>query len=102
MHERLKAERLKSGLSQQEFGLIGGVSRSAQINYEKGERVPDAVYFAKINKKLNCDINYIILGEYATGLPKEETDLIEKYRAVNQHLKRAVNAVLDSDITKEK
>ena len=37
--QRLKEERERLGLNQTDFGLIGGVKKLAQLNYEKDERV---------------------------------------------------------------
>jgi len=37
---RLKEERKRLGLSQQELGSIGGVEANAQGKYENGERIP--------------------------------------------------------------
>lgn len=98
LHERLRDERDKVGLNQAAFAAVGGVGRSAQINYEKGERVPDAVYLASI-AKIGCDIQYIILGKPSTtALTNDEEVLLEKFRNADLQLKAAAMAVLDSKI----
>lgn len=97
-HERLRNERDKVGLNQAAFAAVGGVSRSAQINYEKGERVPDAIYLESISK-IGCDIQYIILGNPSiAAVTDDEVALLEKFRSADLQLKAAVMAVLDSKI----
>lgn len=44
--ERLRAERERLGLGQQELAEMCGVTMRSQRNYEKGERQPDADYLA--------------------------------------------------------
>lgn len=62
MRDRLKAERERLGLSQEEFGLIGGVKKLAQLNYEKGKRSPTGEYFDCLRLNKNIDVHYILSG----------------------------------------
>lgn len=79
---RLKAERRRLGLNQDEFGAIGGVARNAQSNYENGIRTPDAAYLAAV-ANAGVDLLYILTGT-RTELPRElsprEAVLVEHYR----------------------
>ena len=43
---RLREERERLGFSQEAFGVLGGVQKRAQINYEKGERIAQLVIIA--------------------------------------------------------
>ncbi len=61
---RLREEREKLGMSQTDFGEVGGVRKLAQIKYEKGERTPDADYLARI-ATAGADVLYILTGEKA-------------------------------------
>lgn len=61
---RLRAERIRLGYTQEEFGALGGVRKQAQIKYEKGDRKPDAKYFAGIAAK-GADVAFILTGETA-------------------------------------
>ena len=45
---RLRAERERLGLTQDEFARIGGVQKLAQHNYEKGERIPSVEYLSAV------------------------------------------------------
>ncbi|MFY4004711.1 helix-turn-helix domain-containing protein [Achromobacter denitrificans] len=61
MFERLREERERLGLNQTEFGLLGGVQKRSQINYESGERVPDATYLAAMAQG-GVDVMYVLTG----------------------------------------
>lgn len=78
--DRLKNERNRLNLSQEEFGLLCGVKKLAQFNYEKGERKPDSDYFEKAIK-IGVDINYLFTGVYsAISLSAEEQMFLDKLR----------------------
>lgn len=64
--DRLRMERERLGLTQDEFGDFGGVKRNAQKNYENGSRSPDAVYLAAI-AKIGVDVSFLLTGEPRTG-----------------------------------
>jgi transcriptional regulator with XRE-family HTH domain len=59
---RIKEERLRLGIKQLELAEFVDISRHSQANYEKGERVPDALYLEKI-LELGFDSYYIISGQ---------------------------------------
>ncbi|WP_140921061.1 helix-turn-helix domain-containing protein [Limnobaculum xujianqingii] len=58
---RLKEERSRMGLTQDDFAALGGVKRGAQVNYEKDERAPDANYLSSIANN-GVDVQYILIG----------------------------------------
>lgn len=58
---RLRAERERLSFSQEAFANKGGVHRRTQVNYESGERNPDAAYLAAI-AGLGVDITYVVTG----------------------------------------
>jgi transcriptional regulator with XRE-family HTH domain len=59
--QRLAEERARLGLTQAEVADFAGVTRRTQINYESGERAPDAAYFKTLEKK-GVDALYVIAG----------------------------------------
>lgn len=80
--DRLREERVRLGLSQIEFGEIGGVKKLAQINYEKGERNPDSAYLAAI-ATAGADVLYVLTGQRQEALPAADPSeqlLLENYR----------------------
>ena len=60
--ERLKEERLRMGVTQDQMAEIGGVAKRTYCNYEAGERVPDAAYLSGIGKE-GADLVYILTGK---------------------------------------
>ena len=60
--QRLRSERVRLGLTQEELGAHGGVRKLAQMNYELGKRSPDACYLAGAHLA-GVDINYVVTGK---------------------------------------
>lgn len=110
---RLRAERERLKLKQEEFAEQMGVSRTSQSNYERGERSPDLDYLAKA-ATLGVDALYVITGNRsrATPLPAapaydggairgeslssvltaEESALVDNFRHASQEGRRALAA----------
>lgn len=59
--ERLRQERQRLVLSQEELGALGGVRKQAQLNYEKGERAPDTTYLLAV-AEAGVDVGYVLTG----------------------------------------
>jgi len=59
--ERLKQARTRLGMSQEEFGAVGGVKKVAQSNYETGKRFPDSQYLARL-AEAGVDIQFVVSG----------------------------------------
>ncbi|CAN2976044.1 MULTISPECIES: helix-turn-helix domain-containing protein [Pseudomonas] len=62
--ERLREERERLGLSQQQLADLCGVTMRSQRNYEKNERQPDASYLEAFARSAG-DVLYIITGKYS-------------------------------------
>lgn len=97
MNERILEERKRLGFNQTEFAKFGGVQISAQGNYEKGLRVPDANYLAGISEA-GADIFYILQGNRSDSfLTTEERFLLEKFRTSPSSTQNSIWALLLSD-----
>ena len=59
---RLRQERERLGLNQQELALVGGVTRKTQYSYEAGVRQPDTAYLARVAAR-GVDIAWVVKGE---------------------------------------
>uniref|UniRef100_A0A7C1WUF6 Helix-turn-helix domain-containing protein n=1 Tax=Pseudomonas graminis TaxID=158627 RepID=A0A7C1WUF6_9PSED len=96
---RLKEERKRLGLSQQDFGSIGGVEANAQGKYESGERIPRSDYLAALGKK-GIDVMYVLSGErtpIATDtLNEAERAVITHYRALSEDDREAISQLATS------
>lgn len=83
--ERLREERKKLGLTQQEFASLGGIATNAQAHYEAGERQPKAGYLIGIAAS-GVDILYVLLGTRTptpeASLSVEEARIIQQYRSL--------------------
>ena len=95
--ERLKAERERLGLSQEAFGLVGGVQKRAQIHYEKGERNPDSAYLAAI-AGIGADVLYILTGdrdmEPPPAMSADEQVMLQYYREAAPAVRKAALGAL--------
>lgn len=56
--KRLKEERERLGFTQGKFAELCGVGRTAQFNYERGERHPGSLYLDAA-EKLGVDLHYV-------------------------------------------
>lgn len=85
--ERLRAERDRLGLSQEDFGRAGGVNRNSQANYEKGIRTPDAAYLAAV-AAAGVDVLYVLTGQRTPsreeGLSVKEEKVLQNFRSLSE------------------
>ncbi|QRQ89129.1 helix-turn-helix transcriptional regulator [Cupriavidus oxalaticus] len=93
--ERLKAERLRLGLTQAEFGEALGVAKNVQSRYERGDRSPDPVYLAAIARS-GVDVLYVLTGK---RLPENAISLDAARVAAGQAYKAA--QALGNDLSVE-
>lgn len=99
--KRLTQIREQAGYSVEEFGVLGGVGKATQYNYEKGTRKPDIEYLERL-ATLGYDILYIVTGKASdSSLNPNEAQLIELYRQTSLPIKQAVMRVLGSDLNED-
>lgn len=87
--ERLRAERERLGLGQQEMAEKCGVTMRSQRNYEKGERQPDAAYLAAFTA-IGGDVLYLLTGS------GDQNVTTKSYAALTQHMTENANPVTHS------
>jgi transcriptional regulator with XRE-family HTH domain len=96
---RLHEERLRLGLNQTDFGAIGGVTKATQINYEKGERSPDANYLLAVTAR-GVDLMYVLTGvrgeHTERPLTADQAVLLDRYAQVSDEGKAALRMVLEA------
>ncbi len=82
---RLRQERERLGLSQKNFGEIGGVEANAQGKYESGGRAPKADYLSRVAER-GVDVLYVLTGTptpiQLDNLSLLEEKILENYRAM--------------------
>lgn len=93
--DRLKEERKRLGLNQDEFAALGGVKKGAQFNYENGSRSPDSDYLTAV-AAAGVDVLYLLTGEHASStLPADEHELLNGYRKLDIRSKARILGVVE-------
>lgn len=94
---RLREERDRLQLSQQELADACGVTMRSQRNYEKDERLPDAAYLAALTQ-VGVDALYVLAGdrsfEPGPSLTAEEQVMLDHYRAASREVRKAALGAL--------
>ena len=93
--QRLRDERKKLGLNQDRFAALGGVSRDAQMNYEKGTRKPDSAYLIALSGH-GIDIPYLLTGQTSAALSEDEINLIADLRALDISGKLSITSMINA------
>ena len=95
LHERLKEERIRLGLTQADFAGKGGVLRRAQVHYESGERCPDGHYFAKI-AAAGADVHYILTGN-KSKINYQAMKIAELMDALNEKQRKEIFTAIEKE-----
>ena len=104
MGARLKEERKRLGLSQQELGALGGIEANAQGMYERGTRFPNSTYLSSI-AKAGVDILYVVTGVKkvlaADGITDMETKVLHELdglpKSVQNDIKQLITTLFEGD-----
>jgi len=95
--ERLKEERLRLGLTQDELAAQVGVSKRSYCAYESGDTSPSAKLLAAL-VGMGCDVAYLLTGERLPGTPAltpEESALLDNFRHSPPAARKAIKATSD-------
>lgn len=100
LSDNIKYLRISSELSQPEFGKLFGVTDKAVSTWENGSRVPRMGIIQKIADYYDIKTSDIIDGNISqktssSTVQSTEPTLLKKYRALDEHGKKLVDAVLD-------
>lgn len=83
--ERLREERDRLGINQNELADIGGVKRNSQGNYERGRQNPDTAYLLAI-AKVGVDVMYVLFGRRDNVVSTNttaENEVLNSFRSLN-------------------
>lgn len=98
LNENIRVIRERAGLSQSEFAKIGGVSLTSQQHYERGSRVPDANYLARLHDA-GLDVMYFFSGKTNISyLTQEESQLLTVWHAADLSRKTAAYNALVGNV----
>jgi len=97
--ERLREERTRLGLKQEDMATAGGVNRNTQGSYERGGRNPDTAYLAAV-AGLGIDVYYIVTGtrlpESLEALSADDEQLLKRYRSISADDQKAIRRFLQA------
>ena len=72
---RLRSERERLAMNQDDFGLAGGVTRNSQSAYEAGRRAFDALYLSAL-PSIGVDVGYVMTGDRTPAARPAELELV--------------------------
>lgn len=93
---RLRAERLRRELTQEQFATIGGVSRVSQHLYENDARSPDTDYLLKLAEH-GVDVGKLLMPGRVEHRPADRSALLMAFRVVDQMARDALGNPLPLD-----
>lgn len=96
---RLKSERKRLKLSQDELATAGGVKRLAQINYENEVTYPSIKYLYLISEH-GVNIEYLIFGENTPDYQAQEEIENHTFELLELCAKRFPEGKLSADVYK--
>jgi transcriptional regulator with XRE-family HTH domain len=93
---RLREERQRLGLSQAEFGALGGIKIATQTRYENGSNQPTSDYLASV-AAAGVDVLFVLTGRSSGEmLSALETTIIHDLRALPVEMAEAVAALIQA------
>lgn len=96
---RLREERERVGLNQEQFAEAGGVSRRTVVAWEKGEQFPNAAFLATVSG-MGVDVLYVLTGQrlqpVESTLTPEEQALLDNYKHSDEEARRSARLVLNA------
>lgn len=95
--DRLRDERVRLNLKQEDLAQVGGVNRNTQGSYERGARHPDTAYLTAV-AGLGVDIAYVVTGQRYLGesMSAFESQIIEQYRCITPFDQEAIRRFLQA------
>lgn len=91
---RLKQERKRLKMTQTEFGAATGITKQAQVAYEK-ERLPQFAEYLVEASKLGVDVGYVVTGQRdGISLSDEEAAFLSLMRRADADVRAAALEVL--------
>jgi transcriptional regulator with XRE-family HTH domain len=96
---RLREERERLGMNQDDFAATGGVGKRALIHYEKNERSPDTTFLSAV-AAAGVDVLYVITGQRSQPvaevalLPEGDRILLDNFHAAPTQVQAGVRTTL--------
>lgn len=74
--QRIREERVRLGLTQEEFGKLSNTLRATQAQYEKGIREPKASYFLALMEH-QVNVSFMLFGERDDKKSSHDSEFVE-------------------------
>lgn len=95
---RLREERMRCGLTQEQAARAAGIVKRTQANYEAGSSDAPAMYLSTVGRELGFDVMYILNGARtmltSDALTEVEDEMIQQYRIIHEHDQQAIRRFL--------
>lgn len=100
--DRIKQRRKELNLTQPQLAKILGVSKGTIGNYESNICAPNEKVLLKLFSALQCDANFLyqdndMIVKKEKKITPHETEIIKKYRRLDEHGTKMVEFVLDEE-----
>ena len=95
--DRLKNLRNAKGVKQADVAKALGIGKSAYSNYEKDLREPNAVILKAMSQYFGVTIDYLLDCHTDFATSDAERKHIKKYRVLDEHGKKMVDFVTDTE-----
>ncbi|PZE12268.1 transcriptional regulator [Pseudomonas sp. 57B-090624] len=96
---RLRDERIRLTLKQEDLAQVGGVNRNTQGSYERDARSPDAAYLVAV-AAIGIDVMYVLTGvrdvSKSGDLTPGESKVLANYRALPEKDQASVRRLTDA------
>ena len=112
MQNRIRELRKAKGITMKQLGAVLGLAESTISQYETGKRQPDYTVVAKLSDFFGVSVGYVLGTEKTTpgisvrrsetqdiNLTDEETDMIRKYRRLDERGRSAVLNTLEHELS---
>lgn len=94
---RIREQRLKLGITQQQLALRLGVTPSAVGNYECDVSFPKEEILLRLFDTLGCTPN-VLFGAEGGGLSPREEELLRKFRVLDEHGKTLIETCAELEL----
>lgn len=98
---KIKELRIETELTQGELAKVLGITQDSISLWEKGKRIPDTPYIAKLAEYFDVSADYLLglsddlgapIPAPASALPADEKELLDLYRQLNYEGKQRLLA----------
>ena len=95
--EKIKAARTLKGLTQKQLAEKIGAKHNSISDWEKNKNKPDPDTIELLCGVLEISPNYLLGNKINDEISPVETEIIKKYRSLDNHGRKTVDLILDNE-----